>query len=204
MIARNNHVFLGLWSMLLIGCSAPPGRTVLPGRATPPDREVMPRARVAYVIDGDTIIVTTRAGRSRVRLLGVNAPESTPHPGCYGGRAAAELRRLLPRGTRVLLVRDRRRMDPYGRHLGYVWRADGMFVNRALVRGGFATTLFLPPTTEPNGGPDPELDTGIRAELESAQDAAQRERAGLWRACVAEHGPALIASIHPKPAMRTD
>ena len=186
MIARNNHVFLGLWSILLIGCSAPPERTVLPGRATPPDREMMPQARVDYVIDGDTIIVTTRVGRSHVRLLGINAPESTRHPGCYGGQAAAELRRLLPRGTRVLLVRDRRRVDPYSRHLGYVWRADGMFVNRALVRRGFATTLFLPPTAEPNGRPDAEIDTGIRAELASAQDAAQRERAGLWGACVAE------------------
>jgi micrococcal nuclease len=189
MIVRNNHVFLGLWSTLLIGCSAPPDRTVVPGHTTPPDREALPRTRIDYVIDGDTIIVTTRMGRSRVRLLGVNAPESAGHPGCYGGRAAAELRRLLPRGTRVLLVHDRRRVDPYGRHLGYVWRADGMFVNRALVRGGFATTLLLPPPAKPDDRPDDrpdaEPDTVIRAMLASAQDTARRERAGLWRACAA-------------------
>jgi micrococcal nuclease len=185
MIVRNNHVFLGLWSLLLIGCSAPPDRTVVPGHTTPPDREALPHTRIDYVIDGDTIIVTTRTGRSHVRLLGVNAPESTGDSGCFGGRAAAELRRLLPQGTRVLLVRDRRRVDPYGRHLGYIWRADGMFVNRALVRGGFATTLFLPPPPEPDGRPDAEPDTVIRAMLASAQDTARRERAGLWRACAA-------------------
>jgi micrococcal nuclease len=129
------------------------------------------RALVAYVIDGDTIIVTVRARRTRVRLLGLDAPEATRRRDCFGARATAGLRRLLPVGTAILLAVDRRRADPYGRALGYVWRADGVFVNRDLVRRGYATTLSLPPA-----GP-------YGAEFATAEALARAARAGLWRAC---------------------
>ena len=129
------------------------------------------RPLVAHVVDGDTIIVTTRARRTRVRLLGLDAPEATRRRDCFGARATAGLRRLLPPGTAVVLAVDRRRADPYGRALGYVWRADGVFVNRELIRRGHATTLFLPPA-----GP-------YRAEFTAAETLARAARAGLWRAC---------------------
>ena len=129
------------------------------------------RATVAYVIDGDTIIITARARRTRVRLLGLDAPEATWRRDCFGVRATAALRRLLPTGTAILLAVDRHRADPYGRALGYVWRADGLFVNLVLIRRGYATTLFLPPA-----GP-------YRGELGAAEALAKAARAGLWRAC---------------------
>lgn len=129
------------------------------------------RATVAYVIDGDTIIVAARARRTRVRLLGLDAPEATRRRECFGARATAGLRRLLPAGTAILLAVDRYRVDPYGRALGYVWRADGVFVNRMLIRRGYATTLFLPPA-----GP-------YRGEFAAAEAMARAAGAGLWRAC---------------------
>jgi micrococcal nuclease len=129
------------------------------------------RATVAYVIDGDTIIVAARARRTRVRLLGLDAPEATRRRECFGDRATAGLRRLLPAGTAILLAVDRHRADPYGRALGYVWRADGMFINRAVLRRGYATTLFLPPA-----GP-------YRGEFAAAEALARAARAGRWRAC---------------------
>lgn len=147
-----------------------------PGALAPPRRAAP--ATVAYVIDGDTIVAVPRAHagargtrRVRVRLLGLDAPEDTRRRGCFGAPATAALRRLLPEGAAILVAVDRRRADPYGRALGYVWRADGTFVNRVLVRRGYATTMFLPPA-----GP-------YRAELAAAEALARTARAGLWRAC---------------------
>jgi micrococcal nuclease len=170
-----------LSAIALTGCPAVSGRapSVAPRgrpRPTTATTATMPaptatRALVAYVIDGDTIIVTARARRTRVRLLGLDAPEATRRRGCYGARATAGLRSMLPTGTAILLAVDRRRVDPYGRALGYVWRADGVFVNRDLIRRGYATTLFLPPAGS------------YRGELAAAEALARSARAGLWRAC---------------------
>ncbi|HEX6470257.1 MAG TPA: thermonuclease family protein, partial [Streptosporangiaceae bacterium] len=156
------------------GDAARPGRTI-PVPPAPAPSPWSPRfvpARVAYVIDGDTLVVTARGRRLRVRLLGLDAPEDTRRRGCYGRQATAALRRLLPAGAAVLLAVDRRRADPDGRALGYVWRADGAFVNRVLLRRGLATTLFLPPAGDP-----------YRGRLAAAQAAARAARAGLWLAC---------------------
>ena len=96
---------------------------------------------VAYVLDGDTVQVTTRAGRSvRVRFLGISAPE-IPHPGkpgeCYGYPATRHLKQLLPGGTDVTLVSDPTQddTDAYGRSLRYV-QAGGRDIGAAQVRAG--------------------------------------------------------------------
>lgn len=172
MIGGKNLVFLALAAAVLSGCAVP--RTA----AAPPEPYETTRAAVAYVIDGDTLIVTTGHRRSRVRLLGLDAPEDTRRHDCFGGQSSAELRWLLPRGSPVLIARDRHRRDPYGRALAYVWRPDGTFVNRVLLRGGFATTMLLPPAGRHRG------------ELLTAESRARRDHAGLWRACVnARAGP---------------
>lgn len=166
-------------AIALPGCLAARGRVPSAAPAAPAARVAPaakvtiagPRATVAYVIDGDTIIVVARARHTRVRLLGLDAPEFTRRRDCFGGQATAGLRRLLPAGTAIRLAIDRRRADPYGRALGYVWRADGMFVNRVVLRRGFATTMFLPPAGH------------YRGEFAAAEALARAARAGLWRAC---------------------
>ena len=58
---------------------------------------------------------------------------------CFGKRASAANHRLVD-GREVRLVADAEARDRYGRLLAYVYRAgDGLFVNAALVRGGYAT-----------------------------------------------------------------
>jgi micrococcal nuclease len=129
---------------------------------------------VQRIVDGDTIRVSL-AGRSEpVRYIGVDTPESKK-PGtavqCFARRAAAENARLV-RGERVRLVFDLERRDRFGRLLAYVYRArDGLFVNAALVRGGFARTLTVPPN--------------VRFAGRFAALAAEARRAGrgLWSAC---------------------
>src|SRR5918996_713535 len=89
-----------LWGMrrllLLSACLAALGVATAGGASV---------ARVAWVSDGDTIVLTNRA---HVRLLQIDTPEVGSGE-CYSRAAARELRRLLPVGTAVRLEADRRR-----------------------------------------------------------------------------------------------
>src|SRR5438034_5929829 len=92
---------------------------------------------VRAVIDGDTIDV---ANYGRVRLLGIDAPElgrgfDTAAP---FGREARERLASLVLHRWIRLEQEGARVDAYDRHLAYVVREDGVFVNAALVRDGLA------------------------------------------------------------------
>jgi len=131
-------------------------------------------ARVERVVDGDTIIVTIDGARTRIRLIGVDTPE-TVKPGtpvqCYGPQASAFTKHAL-NGEDVRLEYDRDRTDRYGRTLAYVYRArDDLFVNLALVQQGYARALDIAP------------DHAHASELALAQKAAQTAKRGLWGAC---------------------
>jgi micrococcal nuclease len=129
---------------------------------------------VGRVVDGDTIEVQVGGEDEDVRYIGIDTPESVK-PGapveCFAHRAAAENERLVG-GRRVRLERDAEARDRFGRLLAYVVReADGVDVNEALVRGGFAVPLTIPPNVR------------HAARLRAAAAAARREGLGLWRAC---------------------
>jgi micrococcal nuclease len=99
-------------------------------------------ARIAYVVDGDTVEL---ASGVRVRLVQIDTPEVYESPECYGEQASAITRRLLPPGTLVRLSVEPRTdaVDAYGRLLRYVVRVrDGLNVNVQLVRVGAAAPYF--------------------------------------------------------------
>ncbi len=95
---------------------------------------------VTRIVDGDTIDC---APFGRVRLIGMDTPEGGQQP--FGDMATEALTNLIPTGTEVLLEPDVEARDRYDRLLGYVW-ADGILVNWALVRQGFAVLLTYPPS----------------------------------------------------------
>ncbi|MDQ2621470.1 MAG: thermonuclease family protein [Actinomycetota bacterium] len=81
------------------------------------------RARVARVIDGDTIEVRRPRGSvESIRLLGIDTPEVHGGVEC-GGKAASRLMGRLARGkVRVSTDPKQPKRDRYGRLLGYVER----------------------------------------------------------------------------------
>jgi micrococcal nuclease len=83
-----------------------------------------------------------------VRLIGIDTPEVYGEVECYGRKAAAFVRRLLPLGTGVRYRLGAEERDRYGRALVYVWLGDGRFLNRLLVARGYAQTLTIPPNVE--------------------------------------------------------
>jgi micrococcal nuclease len=126
-------------------------------------------ARVTKVTDGDTL----RLGAlGPVRLIGIDTPEVYGGEECFGREASRFAERLAPVGTRVRYrvgVEDR---DRYGRLLAYVWLPDGRMLNRAMVDGGYAQPLTIPPNVE--------FAESFRRAARAARDAGL----GLWRACV--------------------
>ena len=132
-------------------------------------------ATVVRVVDGDTVQVDIDGQREKLRLIGIDTPETvkpdTPVQ-CFGPEASAFTKQLLPEGTAVRVERDVEARDDYGRLLGYVYRADdGLFVNLEIVAQGYASLLTFPPNVA-------HVD-----EFVAAARAAERANLGLWSAC---------------------
>ena len=126
------------------------------------------RAVVEWVNDGDTLTLTSGA---RVRLVQIDAPELESD--CYGRPALRALIALVPKGTRVILVRDPGLddRDRYGRLLRYLFVRDEN-VNVQLVREGAASPYFF------------RGDRGRYADaLLDAVDEARAAQRGYWGAC---------------------
>ena len=142
-------------------------RHAIAGDGPPPAGGVVER-----VVDGDTVIVRADGGVLRVRLLGIDTPETVDPDrpvGCFGPEASAYTKHLLT-GRSVTLVYDRELHDRYGRLLAYVYRR-GRFDNASLIELGYARTLSSPPNT------------AHAAELASLERRAALDGRGLWGAC---------------------
>ena len=91
---------------------------------------------VIRVVDGDTIILN---GKERVRLIGVDTPETVDprRPVQYFGKEASAFTKRTVEGKRVRLEYDQTRKDRYGRTLAYVYLEDGTFLNAEIVKQGY-------------------------------------------------------------------
>ncbi len=163
---RSSHfltLFLFAFALLLSSCSNE-SLNASPNSAT-----------VKRVVDGDTIEIAIGGKTERVRLIGVDTPE-TKHPTkgveCYGPEASAYTEQLLPTGTALRVERDIEARDKYGRLLLYVYTADSnVFVNWDLVMNGYARPMVF----EPN--------TAHKADFAQAATQAELRNVGLWQAC---------------------
>jgi endonuclease YncB( thermonuclease family) len=94
--------------------------TLLVGTACSPRADATDEGVVELVVDGDTVDIVIGGREERVRLIGLDTPEThvdNGPPECYGPEAAAFTASLLPVGTAVRLERDVVGRDDYGRLL---------------------------------------------------------------------------------------
>ncbi len=113
---------------------------------------------VVRVVDGDTLVVKIDGEEEKVRLIGVNTPESTTKKEPFGKEASDFTKRALE-GRRVYLEFDTQEKDRYGRLLAYVWLKQHsdeptennirqyMF-NAILVLEGYAQVMTVPPNVK--------------------------------------------------------
>ena len=128
---------------------------------------------VVRVVDGDTVIVDIDGEETRVRLIGIDTPESVADEAVKenteeGKEASAYTTTLLEENT-VFLEYDQELTDEYGRTLCYVYLHDkSTMVNELLLKNGYARTM----TIEPN--------TKYQERLAAAELAAKESKVGFW------------------------
>lgn len=107
-------------------------------------------AKVQRVIDGDTLELLIEGKVDRLRLIGVDTPESV-HPDKSRneefGKVASNYTRekLLNKDIRVEF--DVQQRDRYKRLLGYVWLGDKMY-NEEVTKAGYAKVATFPPNVK--------------------------------------------------------
>ena len=151
----------------------------------PPRYDLQPNVvyevSVRRVVDGDTIVVDFSTGeRERVRLIGVNTPE-TVHPKKpveYYGKEANDFTKRELAGKKVWLQMDVQVRDRYQRALGYIWLEAPEEGESAIRRGMFNARLLLEGygqvmTIQPNSR-YAEMFVGFQRE-------AREQKRGLWK-----------------------
>lgn len=138
-----------------------------PPEATPGDPLPEAMYRVVRVVDGDTILF---APDYRVRLIGVNAPESVKpeHPVEPFGPEASEFTRQFLAAGEARLSFDRERVDRFGRFLAYVWVGD-LLLNEELIRAGLAHWERHFQYSQP-----------MKDRFRRAEQEARRNGVGIW------------------------
>ena len=126
--------------------------------------------KVLKVVDGDTIQIDYNGTKEKVRLIGIDTPESV-HPdetkNNENGKIASEYTKSLLTDKSVKIELDVQERDKYGRILAYVY-LDGKMINKKLLEDGYAQVATFPPNVK-------YVDEFIEIEKE-----AKKAKRGLW------------------------
>ena len=121
-------------------------------------------------VDGDTIIVNIAGVKERVRLIGVDTPE-TKHPRKpvqRFGKEAYNFTWRMAEGKKVRLEFDQNQRDRYKRLLAYVYLEDGTFLNAEIVKQGYGHAYTKFPFKYMN-------------EFRNYEREARLRKRGLWK-----------------------
>ena len=142
------------------------------------------KTTVTRVIDGDVIQIIYGGVEKRVRLIGIDAPESRidrkalkdanmSNPDIdmiveMGAKAKAYVNGLIKRGNFITIEFDEKEMDRYGRLLCYVYLSNGKMLNEEIVKAGYANVKAIPPNVE------------YKERFLNAFEYAKETKGGLW------------------------
>jgi len=142
-------------------------------------------------VDGDTIdinIPDAKYAHTRIRLWGVDTPETQKSPGgeMYFGKEASEFTRQLTFGKTVTVYLDEgnNTRDKYGRLLAYVLLPDGQYLNELLLSEGYAYS-------------DSRFDHSRYNKYKLLESSARSLNKGLWQNVTREELPAWLQRENP-------
>ncbi len=130
--------------------------------------------KVVRIVDGDTLDIDIPDGRfrrTRIRLLGVDTPETVKpdSPVEHFGPEASSFTRSFALGKTVTLKLQRARIrDTYNRLLAYVIGPDGKNLNERIIATG-------------HGYCDPRFRHPLGREFKASQTEAKEACRGLWK-----------------------
>lgn len=129
---------------------------------------------VSRFVDGDTVAVGMNGKTEKIRMIGVDTPEThkpnTPVQ-CYGSAAAAYTKNSL-KNKQFRLVSDplSTDRDRYNRLLRYIVLTDGTNFNQKLIEQGFGFYYPYFPFTK-------------SADFAASQELAKTNSRGVWANC---------------------
>jgi len=158
------------WAAILIAAALIAAGYFGGGRSEAPTVDIGDSGRtyvVARVIDGDTLLLV---GGERVRLLGIDTPESVApgRPVEPLGREASAFTERLAEGKAVRLGFDKERTDRYGRLLAYVYVGE-VLLNEEIIRAGLSEAQ-----------PQHPYSGVMKRRFRDAEQEARERRRGLW------------------------
>lgn len=126
---------------------------------------------VKRVVDGDTLVLEKEGTEYKVRLIGVNTPESVhldKTKNTEFGKVASEFTKKRLENKTVDVEFDAGPTDRYGRLLVYLY-VDGVSYNEVLLEEGMAQVMIYSPNVK-------------NAELyKSIEKVAKDKKVGLWK-----------------------
>ena len=127
--------------------------------------------QVIKVVDGDTFWIDYNGVDEKVRLIGIDTPESkdprSPKE-CFSQEASDYLYELIyNKNVRIAFDPSQGERDRYGRLLVYAW-VDDVFINETLIREGYAFEYTY------------NLPYQYQVEFQEAEEYAQKNNSGLW------------------------
>lgn len=113
------------------------------------------KVTVVRVVDGDTYVVNLDGEETKIRLIGVDTPESVA-PESYTEKTGKEnteegknvsdyMKEKLPEGSVLFLEFDVNKYDKYDRVLAYAYFEDGEMVQEHLLKKGYAQVMTIQP-----------------------------------------------------------
>ncbi len=136
------------------------------------DIQTLERVEIERVVDGDTFIVLREDQSVRLRLIGIDAPESYAHheesARTHVGESVSRIVEEWLNGRTVYLQFDSMETDKYNRLLAYAWLDAHTMINEVLVREGLAEERRYEPTTSYNDY------------FQMLEGKAQQEGRGIW------------------------
>ena len=150
-----------------------------------PPLNAQQKTTVTRIIDGDIIQALYGGVEKRIRLIGIDAPESRVNRKAkkdanmsehdlktiieMGKKAKAYVDGLVKRGDLITIEFDVQERDKYGRLLGYVYLSNGKMLNEEIIKAGYAMIMTIPPNVK------------YKDRLLEAYQEAEEDKRGLWK-----------------------
>ena len=146
---------------------------------------VTEKYKLIRIIDGDTIVVDYNGSHEKIRLTGIDTPESGNNSKTRrdAERSQVDIKTIIKQGKLatkfvkqvlkdeefVLVEFDVQKRDRYQRLLGYIYLLDGRMLNEIIVRSGYASLMTIPPNVK------------YKDRFSKAYRLAREENLGLWK-----------------------
>lgn len=179
MISKKGYLLIGIISVFVVVLALSSTVPKQPNVNEPPSPNRFNQetkgdlVEVTKVVDGDTIDVKLADGVERLRLIGMDTPETVdPRKTvqCFGIEASNKAKELL-QGKKVSLESDpsQGERDKYDRLLRYAFLPDGRNYNLLMIREGYAHEYTYQ-----------SVPYKYQSEFRAAENQAREAKAGLW------------------------